>query len=238
MELIENLQKLNINPAIPRAANAALDLGLKAILPDFIENDIIEIKDAFIQNGFVAGLEESKEKAEEVYKSIKGIFSGDFDSVGEIKRLIQKNGILDTASMLVDKITKILVDKKIITKSTYNLIKAGKKEILEVLGGELNNYYKIDEYDLEKLQTQIQDWKESYKNNDYESMEKNAKKITQTLEKSNALEKILNQARTIEKAQKYIIQKVTIENLTKNEKKIIESIGWKHLYQKMYCKRI
>lgn len=224
MEIKENLQKINIGNAIPQVVNKALDIGLKLVLPDFIEQDIIGIKDAFIQNGFTAGIEEAKERADEIYKSVTGLFTGEFDKTGEIKRLIEKNGILDTASLLTDKIIKILVDKKVISKATGNIIKTGKKEILNILESELNQYYSIDEYDLEKMQTQIEEWKQSYKNQDYEGMEKTAKKLSQTLQKNEKLEKILEQARNIEKSQEYIEKKGSIENLTKAEKKILESI--------------
>ena len=227
MELTQKLQELNTNLNLSKVVNNALDIGLKAILPDVIEDEVIQIKDAFIQNGFVAGLEEAKQKVEEVYKSIKGLFTGEFDSLGEIKKLLQKNGILDTASTLIDKITKTLSDKKIINKSVSNLIKEGKKIILNALEGELKSYYKIDDYDLEKLQTQIDEWKESYKNNDIKTMEKIAKQITGTLQKNEKIEKVLTQAQNIEKAQNFIDQKGGIENITESEKQILEQLELK-----------
>ena len=167
MELIQNLNEININKIIPEVANHALDLGLKTVLPSFLENDVIKIKDAFLQNGFASGLEEAKEKAEEIYQNIKGVFTGEFDSLGEIKKLLQKNGIINTASMLTDKILNTILDAGIINDTTYNLIKSGKNAILNILGNDLNTYLKIDEYDLEKMQTQIEEWKQSYKNLDY-----------------------------------------------------------------------
>ena len=182
MELTQNLPKeVKIN--LPKVTNNALNFGLKAILPDFIEEDIIQIKDSFINEGFEKGLEEAKEKAEEVWKSVKGVFTGEFDTVGEIQKLIQKNGMLDTASDLVDKITKLLLSKKIINKTTYNLIKTGKKEIINALEGELNNYYKVDNYDFEGLSEQIEKWQKNYNDSDYESMEKTAKTILNILDK-------------------------------------------------------
>ena len=45
MELINQIAT-DIN--IPKLANTTLDIGLKAVLPDFFENDVIEIKNAFI----------------------------------------------------------------------------------------------------------------------------------------------------------------------------------------------
>ena len=49
------------------------------------------------------------------------------------------------ASDIIDKVLKSLVNKKKISKSTYNLIKTGKKEILNSLENELEGYYKINE---------------------------------------------------------------------------------------------
>ena len=225
MELENTAQiPISINIDIPKIANKALDFGLKTVLPDFIEDEVIQIKDAFIKEGFIAGLEEAKQQIDEVWKSVKGIFTGEFDNIGQIKKLVQKDGILDTASTLVDKITKKLLDNKIITKQTYNIIKTGKKEIINALEEELNKYYKIDEYDIEKLEKQIQEWKESYQNGDYEAMEKNSEKISQTLQKSKTIEKTINKARNIEKLQKYIQEKGSIEKLTKEEKKLLETI--------------
>lgn len=224
MELTQNLPKeININ--MPKIANNALNFGLKAILPDFIEEDIIQIKDSFINEGFEKGLEEAKEKAEEVWKSVKGVFTGEFDTVGEIQKLIQKNGILDTASDLVDKITKLLLSKKIINKTTYNLIKTGKKEIINALEGELNNYYKVDNYDFEGLSEQIEKWQKNYNDSDYESMEKTAKTILNILDKVDQIEAVITKARNIQKVQKYIQEKGSKEKLTKAERKLIEAIN-------------
>ena len=224
MELTQNLPKeVKIN--LPKVANNALNFGLKAILPDFFEEDIIQIKDSFINEGFEKGLEEAKEKAEEVWKSVKGVFTGEFDTVGEIQKLIQKNGILDTASDLVDKITKLLLSKKIINKTTYNLIKTGKKEIINALEGELNNYYKVDNYDFEGLSEQIEKWQKNYNDSDYESMEKTAKTILNILDKVDQIEAVITKARNIQKVQKYIQEKGSKEKLTKAERKLIEAIN-------------
>ena len=58
MELaLTNTHENNISKTIANVANNALEFGLKAILPDFIEDDVIEIKDQFIQEGFTEGVQ-------------------------------------------------------------------------------------------------------------------------------------------------------------------------------------
>ncbi len=225
MDIIENLQKTNDKAqGLYTIANAGLEIGLKAILPDFIEDDILDIKDKFVQEGFSKGIQEIINKGEDIGKSIQGIFTGKFETVEQIKRLVQTDGILDGASDIIDKVLKSLVNKKKISKSTYNLIKTGKKEILNSLENELEGYYKINEYSLENLSELCQEWKESYKREDYSEMEKNMKKIKQKLNKNLTIETIINEARNLEKIQKYIEEKGSLENLTENEKILLEKI--------------
>ena len=119
MELAENLsQAKNIKIDIGNLANAGLEFGLRTILPDFIEDDIIEIKDTFIEEGFIDGIQSIIDKAEDIGKSITGIFTGKFETVEQIKRLIQKDGILEYTSDIIDSILKKMLSKKIINKSS------------------------------------------------------------------------------------------------------------------------
>lgn len=53
-------------------------------------------------------------------------------------------------------------------------------------------------------------------------MEKSTNKIKQRLEKSEMIEDIINEARNIEKMQKYIEKKGSIENLSDKEKQLLE----------------
>ena len=161
---IEKKQEINIL----KISNTVLDIGLRAILPDFLEEDIIDIKNSFIEEGFVEGLQTIIDKLEDLGKSITGIFTGDFETVEQVKRLIQNDGILDGVSDLIDKITKKLLDNGKINKNIYNLIKSGKKEILNILKSELKNSYQEDTYSLEKLNEYCQEWTENYKKEDYQ----------------------------------------------------------------------
>ena len=91
MELAETLaQAKNIKIDIGNLANTGLEFGLRTILPDFIEDDIIEIKDTFIEEGFIDGIQNIIDKAEDIGKSITGIFTGKFETVEQIKKINTK----------------------------------------------------------------------------------------------------------------------------------------------------
>ena len=223
MELINEIKK-EINIDISKLANNALDFGLRAALPDFIEDDVIEIKNAFVNEGFISGIEETLKKIEDIVNSIKGLFKGEFESVEQIKRLIQKNGILDAASSLIDTISKKLLEKGIIDKTAYNMIKSGKNEILSSLETQLKKYYKEDEYSIEKLSQSCEEWKEELKKENYEGMKKSINKVKQRLEQSLIVENTIKEARNIEKMEKYIEKNGSLDNLTESQKNLLKSL--------------
>ena len=67
-------QKGFLETTLGKVVNTALDTGIRALLPDIIEEQIIDVKDAIINNGFKAGVEEAISSAVDLGKSAIGIF--------------------------------------------------------------------------------------------------------------------------------------------------------------------
>ena len=225
MELSQNLNKdNNIMENVLKVADKALETGLKILLPDFIEDDVIEIKDKFIQEGFIEGVKEIIEKLEDVGKSIIGIFTGEFETMEQVKRVIEKDGLLDGISDVLDKTLKKLVDNKKIDKNVYNVIKTGKKELLNNIEKGLEDLYQENQYNLEKLDSDCEEWKKQYQEKDYEGMEKTIKKIKKKLDNNKVVENTINKARERENIQKYIQEKGSIDSLSAEEKELINKL--------------
>ena len=68
------------------------------------------------------------------------------------------------------------------------------------------------------------EWKEQLKKEDYEGMKKSINRIKQRLEESVIVERIIKEARDIEKIEKYIEKKGSIENLTDSQKELLKSL--------------
>ena len=84
--------------------NSALDVGLRMILPDFVEESVVEIKDAFLENGFKEGISTAINNAINLGKSVLGIFTGEFDNISQARDAIKSGGIIDGISNLLDSI--------------------------------------------------------------------------------------------------------------------------------------
>ena len=127
----ESKQNSFLQTNIGKAINNGVNFGLRIVLPDVVEDDIIEIKDALINNGFKEATEVAIDKAINLGKSFLGIFSGEFDSIAQIKKAIEKGGLIDTMSDVLDTAITWAQKSKLISSSTAKMIKSGKKEIMK-----------------------------------------------------------------------------------------------------------
>ena len=115
-----------LQTTIGKTINSAIDIGLKAVLPDIIEDQIIDIKNAILENGFSEGIKEVINSSINTGKSLMGIVTGNFENVSQIQMAVKKGGILDKISELLDYGINIANNKKLIDKSISNLLKNGK----------------------------------------------------------------------------------------------------------------
>ncbi len=206
---ILDAQKNFLESDIGKAINTAVDIGIKAALPDLIEDQVIDIKDAILEQGFKEGIKEIVNSGIEFGKSAIGIITGNFENISQIQMAVKKGGILDNVSDLLDLSIKFAKDKKLINSSIASLIKQSKNSIINSVSSKIEETLTNQIKAVEKLESYCDKWKISYENKDFKSMEKDYKNIENYLKKTVPLENTINEARKIE----------NIHNLIKNNGK-------------------
>jgi len=211
-EINNNLKKEEnnfLNDIIKKTINNAIDIGLKTVLPDLIENQIIDIKNALIENGLKAGIETAVESAIDFGKSAIGIFTGNFENMTQVRIAVADGGIIDTMSELLDKVINKTNQSGQISGAIGTIIKNGKDVFLENISNNIKN--EIDEQTNigEKLERYLKNWNEYYNNKDFEGMSKEYNKIKKQMNKIIPLENILKETRRVE----------VLHNLIKNNGK-------------------
>ncbi len=224
MELIENLNLENsvennfFQSNLGQAINSAVDIGLKAILPNFIEDDIIEIKDAFIEEGFLEAIDTAIDKAVSLGKTAIGTITGSFETVSQAKKAIEKGGLIDGVSDAIDFVLKKAKSAGLISKDISNLIKNSKNAILNTVSTNIENEFDIQNEKIEKLQNYNNKWKEAFENKDFEKMSQNMKKIQKILSNIIPIENVINESRKMENLHELI--KNNGKNFDLNEEEI------------------
>ena len=223
-EKISDFQERFLESDIGKAVNSAIDIGLKAVLPDLIEDQIIDIKNAILENGFKEGIKEVINSGINTGKSAIGIVTGEFENISQIQLAEKNGGIIDKFSELFDYVIDLAEKKEIINKNISNLIKNGKNTIMESISNKIEDTLTNQLKSIEKIEKYCENWNLAYSIQDISGMEKAYNNIKNNLEKVIPLENTLNKARVIENLQNLLKSKNYDFNLTESELRLAEKL--------------
>lgn len=226
VELNNNIEKNNfLNSVLGKTINTAIDIGLRAILPDLIENQVIDIKNALLQNGLKSGIDTAVNSAINLGKSAVGIVTGNFENMDQVKIAVGNGGIVDTVSNVLDKAINTTYRRGYIDKTVTSIIKNGKNVLLNNITNNIKSELDQQTNSVEKLEKYVNNWKEYYNNKDFEGMTKEYNKIKTQINKVIPLENILKETRKVETLHELIKNNGQNFNITEAEKNIIENFA-------------
>ena len=174
--LVSQIQQKFLESNLYDVTNSALDLGIKIIAPDLIEEQLIEIKDSIFENGLKSGLEEVVNSIVDFGKSALGIVTGNFESISQIQLAVKNGGIIDSISDLLDKAIDAANKNGLITNEIKKEIKKGKNTILKNISENISESLDNQVNALEKIEKYNEKWQECFENKDFNGM-KNAYNI-------------------------------------------------------------
>lgn len=226
-ELLENniqnnLQSLELNndvtvekqnsfleSTLGKAINTGINLALRAVLPDLIESQVIEVKDVLLSQGLQEGIKTIVNSAVDLGKSAIGIFTGKFENISQVQAAVKNGGILDSTSQLLNKVIDEARKNKLINSNVATMLKRGKTMILEGVNNNIEDLMTSQIKSVEKIGKYSENWNKFYQNKDFDGMQREYKKLETELKNVIPLEQTLKNARQIE----------NIHNLIKNNGK-------------------
>lgn len=214
-----------MNSTFGKIINNATDIGIRYLLPDIIEDEVIEIKDALLKSGFKEAISTAVDKTIDIGKSAIGIITGKFDNVSQIQVAVESGGIIDSVSNVLDKVVNKAKDSGLIDKPVADIIKTGKNTILDNVSKNIKDSLTKQVKDVEKLETYADNWKKFYKEQDFNGMEREYKKIEEKIETLVPLEKTINMSREIQTIHNLIKNNGQNFNLTEEDFKLIENLS-------------
>lgn len=195
---IEEKQKNFLDTTIGKIINGTLNVGLKIILPDLIEDQIIQIKDTILKEGFKEGINKTIDSAIDLGKSVIGIATGKFENITQVEKAVQKGGILEITSKAIDTALKYANKTGKIPKEISKVIKSSKNLIIDNLSTNIEKALTEQIKSIENINKYSTNWNKYFKLKDFSKMDKEYNKIEKELEKIIPLENTIKKARQIE----------------------------------------
>lgn len=214
---LEKNQKNFLETTLGKTINTGIDIGIRAVLPDFIEEQIIDLKDNLIKYGLKDGIKKSVDDAINIGKSAIGIFSGNFENISQMKEAIKSGGIIDNVSSLLDTVINKVQSNGLINSTVARTIKQGKNSILNNIEKNIENTFNNQIKALNYTEKYIENWKNYFENKNFNGMEKEYIKIKKEINNLAPIEKMINEAKTIENLHNLIKNNGQDFNLTQEQ---------------------
>ena len=196
--LNEKDQKNLLENTLGKTINTAIDIGIRAILPDFIDDQVINIKNNLLKNGLKEGISKTIDDTIEIGKSTIGIVTGNFENINQMQTAVKTGGIIDGISTLLDSVINKVQSKGLIDYNIAKTIKDGKNIILNNVESNIEKTFTDQIKSSEYTNKYISNWKNYYEEKNFEGMDREYKKIKKELKNLIPIEKTINEARTIE----------------------------------------
>ena len=217
-------QKSFLETALGKTINVGLDIGIRALLPDFLEDQIINIKDNLLEYGLKDGIKKTINDAIDTGKSIIGIFTGNFENINQMQEAIQSGGVLDNFSNLFDTVLNKLEVNGKINSTVSNILYKGKDIILSNVEKNIQQTFNNQIDSFNNVENHINTWQKSFDNKDFEGMEKEYSTLKAISENLVPIEKTINKLKEIDTIHNLIKNNGKNFNLSEEELELVEKL--------------
>lgn len=221
---IETEQKKFLDTFLGKTINSGIDIAIRYLLPNFLEDQVINIKNSLFENGLKDGIKTAIDAGIDLGKSVVGIATGNFENISQVKMAVENGGIIDSVSGVLGKAINLANKSGLINNSIASILKNGKNIFLENISSNLESNLTNQVEKIEKLNKYIENWNESYTNMDFEKMENEYKKMQKVLKELIPFENTLQEARKIENIHNLIKNNGHNFNLTKEQLELADKL--------------
>lgn len=220
----ESTQKNFLETTLGKTINTAVDIGIRTILPDFVEDQVINIKDNLLNYGLKDGITKTIDDAIDLGKSALGIVTGNFENVSQMQSAIKSGGIIDGVSSLLDTVVDKVKQTGLINSTVANAIKQGKNTILNSVESNIENTFNKQYEALENTDQSIENWKNYFEDKNFEGMQQEYNNMEKQLEILAPIEKTISNIKTIEVLHNLIKNNGQDFNLTPEQLELAEKL--------------
>lgn len=220
----ENTQKNFLESILGKTINTAVDIGIRALLPEFVEDQVINIKNNLLNHGLKEGITKTIDDAIDLGKSAIGIFTGKFENVSQMQSAIQSGGLIDGISSVLDVTVDKIKQIGLINNTVAKTIKQGKNIILNNVENNIENAFTNQYKAIESINKYVDNWKNYFDKKNFEGMVKEYNKLEKQIKNIAPIEKTINDIKTVEILHNLVKNNGRDFDLTKEQLELAEKL--------------
>ena len=221
---LSNQQNSFLQSNLWKTINSGLDVGIRALLPDFLEDAVIGIKDALVNNGLQGGIQKAIDIAKDVTGS--GIITGAYKTITEAYNSLKNGNLIgELGNAVTNSITSASKNNEI-SAEVYTTLTNGTKTLMDSIESNIKESFNDQLNSLEKLNKYNNNWRECFENKDFTGMEKEYKKIKNILEKVMPTENTIKQSKIIENLHSLIKNNNKNFDVSEEQIELAKKLAW------------
>lgn len=223
--LISKLQQKFLESNLCEIVDTSLDIGIKLLLPDTIEDEVIEIKNTIMKEGVIGGIKKAVDCAINFGKNVYGITTGNFESISQLETALKSGGTLDAISNLLDKGINFATSKGLIKNDIKKKLKTGKKVFIKTIDDRLSNKLKEQKDYLKSVNQYVDKWYKAFNEKDFEKMEEIFKELKKYVKETVPFKSTIEEYKKIETLHNVIKNNGKKFDLTDNELELVNALS-------------
>ena len=186
-----------LNSTLWKTINNGIDIGLRYLLPDLVEDEIIDLKDNLINYGLKDGIKKSINSVIETGKEAIGIISGNFENIGQIQKVVKNGGLIDKIDNFLDKTLDKAINSGKINQTIGKIIKTGKSSVLSSVERNIESTLNSQVENSKNVEKYMNNWKKYFNDRNFSGMEKEYTKLKKELKSLVPIETTIKNARSL-----------------------------------------
>ncbi|MCL2355151.1 MAG: hypothetical protein FWC68_04710, partial [Oscillospiraceae bacterium] len=190
---------------IGRAINRGIDLGIRAIFPDFLEDKVIEVKDALINEGLSSAIGTAIDQALELgRRALSEFLTRGFRNISDARDSLERGNLIGNVSKELDYVIERTEKNHATRLNIGNNLSAGRTMLLEMIRRDVDTCMNEQIELTDAINSHIEKWNFAFQKEDFSGMED---EFTQVQEKTIAVmptENMLKDVRRLENLHNFI----------------------------------
>ncbi|MCL2382801.1 MAG: hypothetical protein FWC79_01160 [Oscillospiraceae bacterium] len=209
-----------------RVINRGIDLGIRAIFPEFLENKVIDVKDALINEGLNSAIRTAIDQTLELgRRALSDFLTRGFRNVSDARDVLETGDLLANVSKELDHVIERTERNNADRLNIGSNLSERKAMLLEMVRRDVDSCISEQIELTDTINSHITKWNDALQKGNFRSMENEFAQVQEKMVAVMPTENMIKDVRTLENLHNLIKNNGRDFNISEYERKVAEILA-------------